>query len=124
MGLWHYFDPNPLPEDENDCVVRAICAITTLDWQTVSRALCWKALEMWGTTVSNRVWKRLLHEMGFRQYAPPDLYPRRYTVRDFCLDHPRGEYFVCPHQHVAAVIDGKLWDSWDCLNKTVLFYWA
>ena len=122
--LWRYFDPNPLPEDENDCTVRAICAVTTWDWDTASRVLFETARSLRRMPSSDKAWGELLHRMGFRRYAAPDWYPGRYTVRDFCLEHPHGEYFVCPRQHVAAVIDGQVWDSWDCLNSTVLFYWA
>lgn len=122
--LWRYFDPNPLPQDENDCTIRAICAVTAQDWDTVYNWLADTGFELRGMPSSDRVWGALLHYMGFRRYAAPDLYPARYTVRDFCLDHPEGEFFVCPREHVAAVIDGQVWDSWCCLDKTVLFYWA
>lgn len=124
MRLWRYFDPNPLPEDENDCTIRAICAVTTWDWNTAFDVLATTAKELYGMPSSDRVWGTLLHRLGFRRYAAPDLYPHRYTVRDFCLEHPKGEYFICPKEHVAAVIDGQLYDSWNCLNRTVLFYWA
>lgn len=118
--LWRYFDPNPLPEDENDCTVRAICAVTTLDWDTVSDVLFDLSRGLRRMPSSDKAWGTLLYFMGFRRYAAP----RGYTVRDFCLDHPAGEFFVCPRQHVAAVIDGQLYDSWNCLNRPILAYWA
>lgn len=122
--LWHYFDPNPLPQDENDCTIRAICAITGWTWEYAFDVLTDKAKSMYGMPSSDRVWGSLLYDLGFRRYVAPNLCPSCYTVSDFCEDHPTGKYFVCPKEHVAAVIDGQVWDSWDCRNKTVLFYWS
>ena len=73
---------------------------------------------------SDTVWGALLRQNGFRKFVVPDTCPDCYTVEDFCQDHPAGTYVVKSPGHVAAVIDGNLYDAWNSENQVVLYYWT
>ena len=46
------------------------------------------------------------------------------NVNDFCVEHPRGAYVLGLRNHVVAVIDGHYYDTWDCGERPVLYYWT
>lgn len=47
----------------------------------------------------------------------------RIKLREFVENHPEGRYLVQVAHHVAAVVDGKLYDTWDCGRKCVYGAW-
>lgn len=111
--MWRYFNPNPRKLNVGDCTVRAICAVTGLDWNTVHKALCDLSGDMSDMPSADRVWWTLLEQFGFEKQKLIDRCPDCYTVRDFAEDHPRGMYILGPHEHAVAIISGDYWDSWD-----------
>lgn len=44
--------------------------------------------------------------------------PGRYTLAEFCRDHPVGTFFVSLRAHAVVVTNGKLWDP-NCANQTM-----
>lgn len=62
---------------------------------------------------SNAVWGSLLRSRGYKQYVLPSDCPDCYTVRNFCIDNPRGLYVLATGTHVVSIKDGKYYDSWD-----------
>lgn len=44
--------------------------------------------------------------------------PGRYTLAEFCKDHPYGTFFVSLRAHAVVVTDGKLWDP-NCVSQTM-----
>lgn len=124
MGTWIPYRNNPKGRDVGDCVIRAISKVTGMSWYEVYDELSQRARDMADRGPdADLVWGSLLHDLGYVRRAAPDLCPACYTVFDFMQEHPEGTYFVCPKEHVAAVIDGDLYDSWDSRNKPVYFFW-
>ena len=113
MSNWHFYNPNPLGLKTGDCTVRALCAVTEMDWETMHTRLCDLARRMGDMPSADRVWWELLRRYGFNRQGLVDQCPDCYTVNDFCEDHPIGKYVLGPHEHAVAVIDGKYWDAWD-----------
>lgn len=111
--MWINWNPNPLGLKVGDCTIRAVCAVTGLDWYTVHRQQCALSREMGDMPSADRVWWELLKRYGFKRYQMIDHCPDCYTVEDFAKDHPQGVYVLGPHEHAVAVIDGDWWDSWD-----------
>ena len=111
--MWRRFQPNPFNISTSDCTVRAVCAVTGLDWRTAHRILCELSGELGEMPDRNRSWWAFLRAIGFTQFRLIDTCPDCYTVADFARDHPHGRYILGPHEHAVAVIDGDWWDSWD-----------
>lgn len=47
----------------------------------------------------------------------------RMTGVQFCKLYPEGHFILRMAHHVAAVVDGKLYDSWDSSRKCVYSAW-
>lgn len=120
--MWKRFQPNPFNIATSDCTVRAVCAVTGLDWRTAHRILCELSGELGEMPDRNRSWWAFLRAIGFTQFRLIDTCPDCYTVADFARDHPRGRYILGPHEHAVAVIDGDWWDSWDSGDTVPTYY--
>lgn len=123
MDSYVHYNANPYNNLVGDCTVRAISAVLDQDWEQTYVDLCLKGFLMRDMPSANRVWGSYLRDKGFRRDILPDECPDCYTVRDFCEDHPTGKYILAIQGHVVAVLDGKLYDSWNSGNETPIYYW-
>lgn len=121
--MWEYFNPNPCGRVVGDCAVRAISKALAIDWETAFVLLCFNALQMCDMPSSDSVWGAVLRQSGFYRDAIPNTCPECYTAADFCRDHPRGVFVLAFGGHVATVIDGILYDTWDSLQEVPAYYW-
>lgn len=119
---WVHWNPNPRGLNVGDCTVRAICAATGMDWNTVHKALCDLSGDMADMPSADRVWWTFLEQLGFTRQRMIDRCPDCYTVRDFCRDHPNGIYILGPKEHAVACINGDWWDSWDSAKTVPTYY--
>lgn len=122
MSLYKFYNPNPSRRRVGDCTVRAICKATGKTWDQV-----YAALSAYGYTVkdmpnANHVWGKYLHDLGFRQHLIKEYW--KYTVEDFCREHPKGIYILAIGDHVVCVEDGFYYDSWDSGQEIPVYYWA
>lgn len=124
--MWIKYNPNPLNKQVGDCTIRAITRAENLSWDYVYDQLARKGKAMADMPSSDMVWGSLLYDYGYTRHTAPNFckYGQCYTVADFARDHPYGTYLVCQKEHVVAVSEGDWYDTWDCGNKTVIFYWA
>lgn len=118
-----YFNPNPSKKLVGDCVIRAIAKLTNQEWKDVHVELCLESFEMDDMPSSNAVWGAYLYKKGYRQYVIPDTCPNCYSVKQFCLDHPRGSYLLATGTHVIAVKNGNYYDSWDSGDEVPIYFW-
>lgn len=123
MSRWKKFNPNPAGRNVGDCAVRAIAAALRTDWETAFDMVTKAGYQMADMPSSNSVWGAVLRKNGFYRYSVPNTCPDCYTLDDFAADHARGVYVVGMGNHVATVIDGIIWDSWDSSNEIPQYYW-
>ena len=119
---YRFFNPNPLGKFVGDCTIRAICAVTGLDWYEIHRQQSDLSRIMADMPSSDDVWWELLRLHGFRKVQLLDSCPDCYTVEDFAYDHPYGSYVLGPKEHAIAVIDGNWYDTWDSGATVPLYY--
>ena len=122
-NTYRYYQPNPVAAKTRDCVIRAISAVLGISWDEAFDLLAERAKQMGATMDDNAVYGSLLRQNGFRREIIPNECPDCYTARDFCYEHPIGVYVLGFSGHVAAVIDGELWDSWDSSDEIPTYYW-
>ena len=120
---WIEYNPNPRHSRVGDCAVRAIAKATAQDWETAYTGLYVKGYSMGDLPSANSVWGAYLREKGFSRFMVPNTCPDCYTVRDFCIDHPRGMFVLALDGHVVTVYNGDYYDTWDSGSETVLYYW-
>ena len=122
--MWREFNPNPAGRVVGDCAVRAVSAALGVSWETAFALIANAAFQMADMPSSNSVWGAVLRQHGFYRHTVPNECPDCYTAADFCKDHPRGVYVLGFGEHVATVIDGDLYDSWDSTNEIPQYFWA
>ena len=117
-------NPNPLQKSTGDCVIRAISILFNKSWDEIyiMLSLYGFMLKDWGNSIP--VWERYLFDQGFRKGVVPNSCPNCYTVKEFCLDAPMGDFLLCSGNHTVAVRDKNYWDSWDSGNEIIsAYYW-
>lgn len=123
MGVWIEYNPNPAGRNVGDCSVRAISKALNIDWETAYALIALNGYLMGDVISSNGVWGAVLRQHGFSRSAIPNTCPDCFTAEDFCMENPRGVYVLGFGNHVATVVDGKLYDSWDSSKEIPQYYW-
>ena len=121
--MFRTVNPNPVGRRVTDCAVRAVSLALDVDWETAYFLIAINGAQMGDMMESNAVWGSVLRQHGFNRKALPDTCPDCYTVRDFCLDHPRGVFVLGLHEHTVCAIDGDWLDIWNCGDEPVEYYW-
>ena len=123
--MYQFYNPNPVnPEGGvGDCAIRAIAKALNISWEESYTKLSVNGFLMGDTISSDIVWGSVLREAGFKREVVPNTCPDCYRVADFCEDYPAGTYVIKSNNHVATVIDGILYDSWNSENKIPIYFW-
>lgn len=123
MGVWREFNPNPVSNNTGDCAVRAVAAALNISWDDAYDMIAERAKQMGEIMQSNAAWGSVLRQHGFYRTVIPMTCPDCYTARDFCMENPHGIFVLGFGNHVACVIDGQLWDSWDSSDLIPQYLW-
>ena len=121
--MYKFYNPNPIGVMVGDCAVRAISKALDIDWEEAYAMVVSSGFLMGDMPSSNSVWGAVLRQNGFSRSIIPDDCPDCYTAADFCEDHPEGTYVLGFGNHVATVVDGNIYDSWDSSNEVPQYYW-
>ena len=117
------YNPNPVGRKVGDCAVRAISAALGVDWETAYSMIATNGFSMGDMPSSNSVWGAVLRQHGFYRKSLPDTCPDCYTAEDFCRDNPQGTFVLGFGTHVATVINGNIYDSWDSSKEIPQYFW-
>ena len=122
--MWTEYNPNPINRRVGDCSVRAIAKALNVSWGKAYALLTFNGYQMGDMPSSDAVWGSVLRQHGFSRSVVPNTCPECYTAEDFSKDHPEGVYVLGFGGHVATMIDGVIYDSWDSSGEIPQFYWA
>ena len=120
---FRFYNPNPAGRFVGDCTIRAICKLTDQDWDSVYAATSFQGFMVKDMPSGNATWGSYLFQRGYRREFIPDDLLGRYSVNDFCRDHPDGKFLLVLDQHVVTVEDGDYYDTWDSGNELPTYYW-
>lgn len=121
--MWREFNNNPVGRRVGDCAVRAVAKALDTDWETAYTMLATNGFLMGDMPSSDSVWGATLRQHGFYRESLPNDCPDCYNAIDFVAEHPDGTYVLGFGGHVATVVDGTLYDSWDSSMENPQFYW-
>lgn len=121
--MWVEYNPNPCGRRVGDCAVRALTKALNVDWETAYNMMADNGYQMCDMPSSNSVWGAVLRQHGFYREAIPNFCPDCYTADDFCRDNPKGTYVLGFGTHVATVVNGNIYDSWDSRNEIPQYFW-
>lgn len=121
--MYQFYEPNPVRTGAIDCTTRALAKALNISWEEAYVLKSVNGLQMGNEGVADEVWGSVLRQHGFRREIIPNTCPDCYTVADFCRDNPEGVFVVKSENHVAAVVDGILYDSYDSSQNVPIYYW-
>lgn len=121
--MFEEYNPNPVGRRVGDCAVRAISKALDIDWETAYIMLVSNGFAMGDMPSSDSVWGATLRQHGFYRESLSNDCPDCYNAIDFMEEHPLGTYVLGFGGHVATVIDGVLYDSWDSSTESPQFFW-
>lgn len=121
--MWKKFNNNPTERNVGDCAVRAVSKALDKDWETAYLMIAMNGYQMGDMPSSDAVWGSVLRQNGFYRKIIPNSCPDCYTAEDFCLDNPNGTFVLGFGGHVATVVDGVLYDSWDSSKEIPIYTW-
>lgn len=121
--MYEYFNPNPVGRRVGDCAVRAIAKALGVDWEKAYILIASNGFSMGDMPSSDSVWGAVLRQNKFYREAIPNSCPECYTAEDFCKDNPKGTFVLGFGGHVATVVDGVLYDSWDSSKEIPVYVW-
>lgn len=121
--MWIKFNENPTGRSVGDCTVRALSVALGVDWETAFDLLTENARAMGDMPSADSVIGSVLRQNGFYRRAIPNSCPDCYTADDFCKDNPHGVFVLGFGGHVATVIDGDIYDSWDSRKLIPQYVW-
>jgi len=114
---------NPRNRKTSDCVVRAIAKVEGKGWLEIFDALVEIGRKQFALPNSKEVYERYLKKyktIGV-MYVREDGMKKRYTIADVCKW--RGTYVIAVAGHLASVVDGVLYDTWDCSHRSAYKIW-
>ena len=116
--MYKYHNANSRGNFVNDCVVRAISVAEGKSWDETYEEL------------SDIAQKEgiLLDDVEFVEDYLDDRYKRTChyskTVGEFIEEFPKGIYLVTMNGHITVIIDGVLYDTFDCRDHRMYCSWC
>lgn len=121
--MWKLFNNNPTGRNVGDCAIRAVSKALGISWEAAYIMIASNGFGMGDMPSSDSVWGSVLRQNGFYRKAIPNTCPDCYTAEDFAQDNPIGTYVLGFGGHVATIIDGYLYDSWDSSKEIPVYVW-
>ena len=120
--MYKFYNPHPKGLRVRDCVKRAICATTGMDYMEVQRELNrYKKVtgaEKFNSTKNCNEY--VLKVLGATKLSFPAVKGQpRMNGQRFCEAYPVGSYILSMAGHWTACVDGVIYDTWDCTYKCV-----
>lgn len=113
MTRFVYYNQNPDGDKENDCVTRAISLARGIPYKEIRKKLFHTAKLLDSEKLTVYCYSFLIEKV--LECEPVRC--RGFTVNEFASMHPYGVYLVRMEGHITTIIDGEIFDIWDCGNK-------
>ena len=114
---FEYYNANPYNRHISDCVIRSLSVLTNRTWNQVYDEL---------TDLAGDV-GLMFDRVEFVEDYLDNRYPREchssITVGEFAKEHPYGKYAVTMPNHITAVINGKIIDTFNPKNRIMRCAW-
>jgi hypothetical protein len=116
--MWKYYNANVLGQSVNDCVVRAISKAQGKTWDETYE-------ELSDIAQSEGI---LLDDVNFVEEYLDKRYKRTChyskTVGEFAKEHKRGTYLITMEGHITVIINGIIYDTFDCSDRRMWCAWT
>lgn len=130
---FHFYNANPKGRFTTDCVIRAISTATQIAYAETVRTLAEWQIRTGFDDGDASCYGKMLEADGWtkqRQPRKPD--GKKYTGSEFCdwlikTGEWKRHRRIIAHlggNHVVAIIDGRVWDTWDSTDGCIGNYWT
>lgn len=121
--MFQKYNNSPNGSKVGDCVIRAISTALKQSWEETYIQLCLQGYLMADLPSSNAVWNAYLKNKGYTREFVRDDCPECYTISDFAAEHPQGTYIIGTGTHATVIIDGIIYDTWDCGGEQPMYFY-
>ena len=120
------YNANPLNKtSSSDCAIRAISKALCKPYDDVYTDLFNIGFEMKNLPNAQSVYERYFKETGYvRNKQPKKSDNTKYSVSEFASLHNKGVCIITIQGHMTVVIDGDIYDTWDCSNGKICLYYT
>ena len=116
---------NPKGWKTGDCVIRAIAYATQQSWDDVYKGLSDLGFKKKRMPNDKQVYEQYLKDLGWEKQKQPRKWDNtKYTVNEFIKEFPHNVYVVSVANHLTAIANNDIVDTWDCGRKSVGNYWV
>jgi hypothetical protein len=121
IDIYKYNNPHPDNKDVGDCVKRAITICSNMDYSTVQIELNrYKKITNTQKFSHNKNWTPYVEKVLRWEKISGFL---NMKVGEFAKQHPEGTYLISVRKHLTAVVDGVVYDTWNCSFKAINRVW-
>lgn len=117
------YNHNPKNKKVGDCVIRAIGKALNLSWEHTFEDLVRTAREQKSTPSYKDVYEEYLKLYPTYPvfYFDNNKMKKRLTANDICK--LKGSYIIRQANHLTCIVDGKIYDLFDCGNRSSYKIW-
>lgn len=115
--MFEYYNANPRNRNIADCVLRAISLLEERTWEEVYEELSYLS-SMEGYMFDN---VEFVEEYLDNRYPRECHFSKR--VGEFAEEYPVGKYAITMDGHITALVNGILYDTFDCSNRIMRCAW-
>jgi len=129
-----YHNQNPHNRKTDDCVVRALSTATGLSYTDVVLGLVTIQIKTGFQMNCKECYEKWLESLGWEKHKQPRKFDNtKYTGKEFCRElwsgytDIVGSNRIIAHiggHHIVAIMDGKVWDTWDSTDGCIGNYWT
>ena len=128
-STFHWYNANQKGKLDGDCVFRAMATVLDTTWEEAVRDMCEMSIKTGYCINGRKNIAKYLESKGFvKQAQPRDYDNSKITIKQFLLENKtwlKGKklFVNAGSGHVAAIVDGKIWDTWDSTWTKIGNYW-
>ena len=124
-SVFQYFNANPLDENTNDCVVRAISAASDKEWEDVLMELTVCGIKHCMMPDDPELYPKYLKDNGWKKHKQPKKPDgKKYRAYEWAPTFKGTAVAHVGSNHMAMISHGKVWDTWDSTDGVVGVYWT
>ena len=135
-STFHFYNANPKNRFTTDCVVRALSTALNLPYKQVLYELTDLQCETGYDAGETTLISKYLQNKGWQKQKQPRKEDNtKYTGKEFCKTlqtracsfpvSSSGRYVAnIGGHHIVAIVDDKVWDTWNSTNGCIGNYWT
>ena len=117
--MFRYLNLNPLSLTESDCVTRAISLASGYSYAEIQDKLYYISRLLDCEKLCVCCYQHLLDDV----FKYNKVYCKGLTAREFAMQHPFGVYLLRMNGHLSTLVNGEIWDTWDCSDHILTDVW-